>query len=154
MSSKFQVPTIQQLFDEWDRDSKIDTTNPKAEVVGIPVLHAKYNKWLSMHKLAAVKADIEYNKLYKLKWMYYNGKMNSPEELAEHGWEPFRHTILKPDTGMFIEADQDVADALAKVKLHEECVSFCTYVMKELNSRTFQMKEWMAWERFERGENR
>lgn len=153
MSVKLEVPTINQLIAEWERDAKVDTTAPGKEVTGIPILHSKYNKWLSMHKLAAVKASIEYNKLYKLKWMYYNGKLPQ-EDLQALGWEPFRHTILKPDTGMFIEADQEVADLHAKVKLHEECVSFCTYVMKELNNRTWQMKEWMAWERFERGDGR
>jgi hypothetical protein len=32
--------------------------------------------------------------------------------------------------------------------MHEEIVEFCKQVLKELNNRTWQLKEYMSWERF------
>lgn len=147
--SKFEVPNLDQLIVEWETDAKVDTTNPGAEMIRIPVVHSKYNKFLSLHKLAAHRRETELSKLRKTKWMYYNGKL-SQEELKALGWEPFPFT-LKADLNTYMDADDDIARLKSQIVFHDECVSFCTYVMKELNNRTWQMKEFMAWERFERG---
>lgn len=144
------TPVLNELIAEWEKDSKIDATNPGGEILRIPILHSKYNKWLSRHKLYAAKTTSEYDKLYNLKWMYYNGKL-SQQELVKLNWEPFRHTILKPDIHIFIDADQEMIDLKSKVTFHEECVSFCTYVMKELASRSYEIRAWMDWEKFEQG---
>lgn len=144
------APNINQLIEEWEKDSKVDTTDPGGQMIQIPVIHSKYNKYLSLHKLAESRREAEFNKMRKLKWMYYNGKMNDKQQLAELGWEPFPFT-LKSDVDVYMDADDDLIKLRASVKFHSECISFCTYVMKELNNRTWQMKEWMAWERFERG---
>lgn len=143
------APNVEQLIEEWETDSHIDTTDAGGQMIKIPVLHSKYNKYLSLHKLAAARREIEYNKMRKAKWMYFNGKMTQ-EDLAELGWEPFPFT-LKADLNVYMDADENLAKIKSQITFHEECVSFCTYVMKELNNRTWQMKEWMAWERFERG---
>jgi hypothetical protein len=145
------APNVDQLITEWEADSQIDTTDAGGQMIKIPVLHSKYNKYLSLHKLAQARREAEYNKLRKMKWMYYNGKLNGDQKtLAEYGWEPFPFT-LKSDLNVYMDADDDLAKIKSQITFHEECVSFCTYVMKELNNRTWQMKEWMAWERFERG---
>jgi len=147
--SKYVAPNLDELITEWETDSKVDTTNPGGEMIRIPVVHSKYNKYLSLHKLQGARREAEYAKLRKSKWMYYNGKL-SQEELAKLGWEPFPFT-LKADLNTYMDADDDIIKAKSALAFHDECVSFCTYVMKELNNRTWQMKEWMAWERFERG---
>jgi hypothetical protein len=147
--SKFVAPSIDELFTEWGTDSKIDTTHPGAEMTNIPVIHSKYNKYLTLHKLQKSRREAELNKLRKTKWMYYNGKL-SQQELTALGWDPFPFT-LKSDLNVYMDADEDVAKLRSLITLHEECASYCTYIMKELNNRTWQMKEFMAWERFERG---
>lgn len=147
--SKYEAPNLDQLISEWEIDARIDTTNAGGEMTRIPVLHSKYNKYLSLHKMAQVRREDEFNKLRKLKWMYYNGKLDQ-QQLADLGWDPFPFT-LKSDLNVYLEADDDLAKKKAQIAFHEECVSFCVLVMKELNNRTWQMKEWMAWERFERG---
>jgi hypothetical protein len=146
---KLVAPNIEQLIEEWETDAKVDTTAPGREMIRIPIIHSKYNKYLSLHKLAAARRGIEFDKLRKAKWMYYNGKMTQ-EDLTELGWEPFPFT-LKADLNIYMESDSDLQRIRSQIAFHDECVSFCTYVMKELNNRTWQMKEFMAWERFERG---
>ena len=46
------------------------------------------------------------------------------------------------------DADEDINKYLAKKLLHEEIVEVCQAILKELNSRTFQLRDVIAWERF------
>jgi hypothetical protein len=147
--SKYVAPNLDELIAEWEIDSKVDTTNPGGEMIRIPVIHSKYNKYLSLHKMSKARRAAELSTLQKKKYLYYSGKMTQ-EEMTELGWEPFRF-LLKSDLSVFMDSDDDLQKIGAIIAFHDECVSFCTYVMKELNNRTWQMKEWMAWERFERG---
>jgi Recombination, repair and ssDNA binding protein UvsY len=147
--SKYVAPNLDELISEWEKDAIVDTTKPQHEMIRIPVLHSKYNKYLSLHKLQGSRRESEFYKMKKNKWMYYNGKL-SEEELRAFGWEPFRFT-LKADLNTYLDSDDDLIKLKSAVTFHDECVSYCTYVMKELNNRTWQLKEFMGWERFERG---
>jgi len=148
--ANYEAPALEKVIGEWENDAKVDTTDPGKEMIRIPLLHAKYNKYLSLHKLAKARREADLYKLRKQKWMYYSGKMTQ-QELSELGWEPFAF-LLKSDMSIFMDGDLEIQKVGAQITLHDEAVSFCTFVMKELNNRTWQMKEFMAWERFERGQ--
>lgn len=149
--SKFEVPTLDQLIENWERDSKIDITEPGKEMIRIPLLHSKYNKYLSLHSIAKKRKESELAKTRRHCWMYYNGKY-SQQELADLGLEPFAFT-LKSDLSVYMDSDPEVQKWKDAIAFHEECVAFCVNVMKELNNRTWQMKEYMAWERFIQGQH-
>jgi hypothetical protein len=40
---------------------------------------------------------------------------------------------------------------VASKMLHDEIVDVCQSILKELNSRTFQFRDFIAWERFIQG---
>jgi hypothetical protein len=141
-----QTPPLEELMAQWEKDSDIDTTEPGKEILRIPLIHNKYNKYLSLHNLAAKRAEMEFFKLKKLKWEYYTGKLDQ-DQLQELGWEPFRFT-LKSDISVYIDGDDDLNKLKRKKAYHEEAASFCTNVMKELNNRTWQLREYMTHERF------
>lgn len=143
---KLEAPSLEQLMSSWEKDAQVNSTEPGTEILRIPNLHSKYNKWLSLHNLAVKRAAIEYAQLRRVKWNYYTGKMDE-EELKAHGWEPFPF-ILKSDISVYIEGDEDLNKLLRKKAYHEEAANFCTYVMKELNSRTYQLRSYMDWEKF------
>lgn len=145
------IPTFDDLINHWEKDSKVDSTEPGKEVIRIPLLHSKYNKFLSQHNLLLKKTLMDLAKMRKVKWMYYNGKLTQ-EELEQYGWEPFPFT-LKADLGVYMDSDDDLQKLSAKKNLHEECVAFCTNVMKELNNRTWQLRSFMDWEKFIMGQN-
>ena len=149
--SKLEAPTLEQLIDQWESDSKLDITEPGKEMIRIPLLHSKYNKYLALHNLAKKRKENELARMRKIKWMYYNGKL-SQQELIDLGLEPFAFT-LKSDLSVYMEADPDVQVREDAVTVHEQCINFCVNVMKELNNRTWQMKEYMAWERFIQGQH-
>lgn len=149
--NRIETPPLEAIIEHWAKDSEVDSTDPSKEIIRIPVLHSKYNKFLTLHNLSAKKAGYEYAKLKKVKWAYYNGKM-SQEELDKYGWEPFQF-VLKSDLNVYLEGDDDLNKLKRKQAYHEEAASFCTNVMKELNNRTWQLKEFMAWERFINGQH-
>lgn len=144
-----ETPPLEVIIEQWEKDSDVDSTEPGKEIIRIPLLHNKYNKFLSLHNLSAKKAAIEYDRMKKLKWMYFTGKLDQ-EELDKLGWEPFRFT-LKSDINVYLDGDDDLNKLKRKKSYHEETAKFCENVMKELNSRTYQLKAYMDWERFIQG---
>lgn len=85
----------------------------------------------------------------KLKWEYYTGKLDD-DALKKHGWEPFPY-ILKSDINTYLESDEDLNRFIATKMMHDEVVDICQSIMKELNSRTFQLRDFIQWERFIQG---
>jgi len=143
------METLEQILDLWRKDSEIDITEPSKEILNIPKIHNKFLTIMSKHRISSKKASFDYNKIKRLKWEYYTGKM-SQEELTEQGWEPFRYT-LKSDIATYLESDKDLITLLQKKIYHDECVSVCESVLKELNNRTWQLREHMQHERFIQG---
>jgi len=137
---------LEQILEFWNVDADMDQTEPGKELLKIPKLHNKYLTILVKHRLASKKAHFDYLRMRKLKWEYYTGKMPK-EELEEHGWSPFQFT-LKSDISTYLEADNDLIRLLEKKISHDETVSVLESIMKELNSRTYQLKDFIAWEKF------
>lgn len=144
-----KAPPLEFLIENWNSDANINATDPSTEIIRIPILHSKYNKFLTLHKLAEKKARFEYDKMKKIKWSYYTGKLTE-EELKQHNWEPFQF-VLKSDISVYIDGDDDLSRLKRKIAYHEEAAKFCEYVMKELQSRTYQIRAYMDWEKFVQG---
>lgn len=140
------METLEQILKMWDSDAVIDQTEPSKELIKIPVYHSKYVSILTKHKIASKKANFDYLRMRKVKWEYFTGKL-SQEELEEHGWEPFQFT-LKSDITTYLEADKDLIRLLEKKVYHEECVSVIESIMQELKQRTWQLRDFISWEKF------
>ena len=140
------MENIEQILNNWTTDSDIDQTEPGKELLKIPKLHNKYLTILTKHKMAAKKANFDYLRMRKVKWEYYTGKL-SREELEQYGWEPFQFT-LKSDISTYLESDTDLIKLLEKKIYHEESVSVVEAIMSELKQRTWQLRDFITWERF------
>jgi len=140
------MENLDQILKSWEKDSVIDQTEPGKELIRIPILHSKYLNVLIRNKMSARKAHFDYLRMKKLKWEYYTGKM-SQEELDDHGWEPFRYT-LKSDVSTYLESDGDMIKLLEKKIYHDEVVVAIETIMNELKQRTWQLREFISWERF------
>lgn len=142
------MKTIEDIMKLWETDSVIDSTEPGKELLKIPTLHNKYLRILVEHRLTIKKLNFKYASLRKLKEEYYNGSL-SREELEEHGWEPFLLNIkTKQGVERYLESDSDLIALLEKKIHHEECISVCESILQELKSRTFQLRDYISWERF------
>ena len=140
---------LDDLLAMWTKDSEIDRTEPGKALLDIPKLHSKYLNILSNHRLLIRDCEFKYNRMKKIKWEYYTGKMDD-ESLKKHGWEPFPF-VLKSDITTYLEADEDLNRYLAQKMLHEEIVEVCNSILKELNSRTYQLRSFIDWEKFIQG---
>jgi Recombination, repair and ssDNA binding protein UvsY len=137
---------LEKILELWKKDSIIDQTEPSRELLNIPKLHSKYVQLLVEYNLKAKESDFAYKKIKKIKWEYYTGKL-SQEELDHYGWEPFPFT-LKSDISLYLESDSDIIKTLRLKAKHDECVRVVEEILKELKSRTFQLRDFIAWERF------
>ena len=140
---------IDDLLEMWRQDCDIDKTEPDRELLNIPKLHSKYLNILSQHRMLSKQAEFKYNKMKKLKWEYYTGKLDD-DQLKKLGWEPFPY-ILKSDLSTYLDSDEDLNKYIANKAVHDEIVELCTTIMKELNSRTFQLRDYISWQKFIQG---
>jgi hypothetical protein len=140
---------LDDVLKMWTDDSNIDRTEPGKALIDIPKLHSKYLNILSQHRLLVKDAEFKYNRMKKLKWEYYTGKLDD-DDLKKYGWEPFPFT-LKSDITTYLDADEDINKYLASKMLHEEVVDVCNAILKELNNRTWELKSFITWEMFIQG---
>ena len=140
---------LDDLLEEWRKDAQIDRTEPGKALLDIPKLHSKYLDILSSHRLLVKDAEFKYQRMKKLKWEYYTGKLDD-DELEKYGWKPFPF-VLKSDITTYLDSDEDLNKNLASKIMHDEIVDVCQAILKELNSRTFQLRDYIAWERFIQG---
>ena len=138
--------TLDDIRKEIERDVRLDETALDIESLKIPQLHSKYLNFLMDERLSLAKITSDYDTTLRIKWEYYTGKM-SQEELQEYGWEPFQFT-LKSDISTYLEADTDLIKLLEKKVYHEECVSVIESIMNELKQRTWQLRDFISWEKF------
>lgn len=137
---------LDDLREEWHKDSKIDSTEPGLELLRISSLHGKYLHILSHHRMLSKRYLNEYNTLKLDKWRYYQGELDM-EELKEKGWEPNGKIIGKPTVPLYMDADEDLNNLLIKKMIHDEVVDLCTYILKELNSRVYALRAFIDWKK-------
>jgi len=143
---------LDKLLEEWEKDSVIDRINPGEELIRVPVLHSKYISQLTSHSVALKMKKLKFDELKKVKYEYYSGKLNDPTFLKSAGWSPFPYLLMKNDIPVYMEADADLIALKKGMVNNEEAINLCTHICKELNSRTYQLKEYLTWERFKRGQ--
>ena len=84
----------------------------------------------------------------KIRKEYYLGNLDR-ETLEEYKWEQFDLKIgTKGNIETYLEADDILIRILEKKAYYEECCFLCESILKELHSRTFQLKEFCAHQRF------
>lgn len=140
---------IDDLLEMWRQDCDIDKTEPDRELLNIPKYHSKYLDILSRHRMLSKEAEFKYNKMKRLKWEYYTGKLDD-DQLEKYGWEPFPF-VLKSEITTYLESDDDLNKFIAQKAVHDEIVELCHNILKELNSRTYQLRDFISWQKFIQG---
>jgi hypothetical protein len=59
--------------------------------------------------------------------------------------------ILRTDISIHLDSDTDLNNILTKKVLNQEIVDFCTSVLRELNSRTYQLRGYIDYVKFTSG---
>ena len=91
---------------------------------------------------------MELNQLIRDKWLYYKGK--APSSVYKE--MPFDLKLTtKEEISMFIDADDDIKKLQYKVAYIDQTLVFLESVLKQINNRTFQIKNAIEWEKFKSG---
>lgn len=144
--TKPSTAQVDALLAEWKKDSAMDRLEPSVELRKIGSLHSKYLTILSTHRRAFKEGDRKYAKLRRVKYEFFTGKLDQ-DTLKKYGWQPFPYT-LKGDLSTYMDSDPDILNAKRVLGVHEEIMDISERIIKELGSRTFQIKDIISWERF------
>ena len=131
---------LQELQDEWAKDSLVDDDHLDKEAVRIPNLHQKYLKFLMEFKMKLTKQRAEFHQLRRLKIRYYNGELGR-EELEEHGWEQYQG--IKPIKSVqddLLHGDDDLIKMTVRISYLEDMVYASESIMKSIASRGWDIK--------------
>ena len=145
--------TLEQVLDEWSKDSHIPSNNLDEASRETPKLHAKYLGLLSNAKLRLRKAEMDQKSLLKLKWLYYNGKM-SKEEIEAQGWnyDPFDGLkILKGEMDYYYDSDKEIQESELKIQYLNTLIDTLKEIVNNLNWRHQTISNMIRWRQFEAG---
>ena len=147
MTHKFSLEDIQN---EWEKNSKIDYSNLGTESIRIPVIHDKYLKIFIDERIRLKGMEFELSKLVRSKTNYYKGEMTE-DELDKRGWEQFQGRLLKNEISNYIETDDDYIKIKQNIVVQQEKINYLDSIIKQLNNRGFQIKNALDWLKFSRG---
>ena len=141
---------LEQIFELWETDSKINRSELGDEALKIPQLHYKYYKIFSNERLVQKKYEAELKLLKLEKQEFYI--MGPTEETHAKGWKlPPQGKVIRSDVGNYVDADPDVINLTLKIGLQNEKIDFLESIIKTLANRNFNIKSAIDWEKFKVG---
>lgn len=139
---------IEQLQDMWEVDCQIDDNYLGETTTATPKLHSKYLKILVNIKLKHTKLSSDYNILRKNKFRLYRGEL-SRDELTQLGWQQWQGVKpLKNEMDEFLQGDTELNTMRVKIDYLETMIYFLESVMKQLQSRDYQISTAVKWKMF------
>lgn len=142
------VMNIEEIQSQWERDSKLDPDNLHLESLKIPGLHSKYYNMYNNIRLLREKSKSDYAEIKLKRYNYYTGK--APVEIYVQ--EPFPYKVRdKEALKQYLEADNQLSQIDLKIKYYDIMLEFLEEIIKNLNGRTYQIKNAIEWQRFQAG---
>lgn len=139
---------IEEIQSQWEKDSKLDPDNLHLESLKIPGLHSKYYNIYNNTKLLREKSRFDYSEIKLQRYNYYTGK--APAEIYIE--EPFPYKVRdKEALKQYLEADKKLSQIDLKIKYYDTMLSFLEEIIKNLNGRTYQIKNAIEWQKFQAG---
>jgi hypothetical protein len=139
---------IDELYNEIERDLKIDDTELDLESIRTPQLHNKYLKLYTTYSLQYKKLQDDYKVMYRFKWEYYGGK-SPPEVYAE---KPFELKILKADIGIYLDSDSELQQLSQKMAYAKQITDYLERILREINNRNWTIRNTIEWKKFLHGD--
>ena len=141
---------LEDIFAEWEQDSRIDRTELGDEVLRIPKLHHKYFKIFTNERLILRKYEAELKQLKLAKHEFFT--MGPTEETHAKGWQlPPQGKILRSDVNNYVDADNEVINLTLKIGIQQEKLELLESIIKSLTNRGFNIKSAIDWEKFKVG---
>ena len=142
---------LSEIQEEWKVDSKINELELGREAVKVATLHSKYPTLLSNIKLQLRKAESDYNNMRRVKYKYYRGEL-SRDELEKLNLEQYLgNKPLKNEMDEFMLCDEDLNLLTDKIEYYKTVVFTLEQILRSLNSRTWDIKSAIEWNKFTNG---
>ena len=138
---------LEMIKQSWAGDCIFDEDKLDSESLKIPSLHAKYQDFWSKYSLILEDNKKKLSILKRDKYLFYTGKADA-EVYKEH---PFDLKVLKNDLNTFMEADADIQTQQLKIAYFETVINYLEGVLKQINNRTYHIKNALEHRRFEAG---
>ena len=147
--------TVDEIFQNWDVDCKIDRTELGREATNIPSLHNKYYRFYIHEKMKLIQQESDFKQLSALRYDFYSGSIDN-DTLNEMGWmeefqEVGRKKILRSDIPRYLESDKVIVDKNLKISAQKEKVALLDSIIKSLVNRGFYIKSGVEWAKFQVG---
>ena len=139
--------TLDELQAKAEKDLTIDDTELDLESLKTQQLHSQYLKTYSTYALMMKKAEGDYSKLHIKKWLFFTGKAD-PQEYKDKN---FDLKVLRQDVDKFIDADDEIIKQRQKVEYLKQICGYCESTLKQINNRTFQIKNAIEWKKLTMG---
>jgi len=145
MAEKY-IMNLDEINSAWKIDSVVDRNDIATESIKVPSLHAKYLELLSAYKLKLRKIYNEYNAMKSLRQRYYTGKLTK-EELLQKNWDQYQENKpLKTEMNEILNSDKELSKFYDKVVYMETVIYTLESIMKSLHSRSYDIKNYIAWQ--------
>lgn len=146
--------TLEQILDNWKIDCQIDDVELDKSSKDTPKLHAKYVELLSLAKLQKHRKEMEFKKLLKDKFMWYNGKMDKTT-IDEKGWDydPFDGLSkpMKSDMDYFYESDDQIQTLQSQIEYWKTVVDTLSDIVSNITWRHQTIGNMIKWRQFTSG---
>lgn len=141
---------LEDIFSEWEIDSKIDITELGEESLKISKLHHKYFRILSNERMHYKKLEAELKMLKLEKHEFYT--QGPTKETVEKGWQlPAVGKILRSDVNNYIDSDRDMVNLSLKIGMQLEKIDLLESIIKVIINRGYNLKVALDWEKFKMG---
>lgn len=146
--------TLEQILENWKKDCEIDDIELDKSSRETPKLHAKYVELLSQAKLQKHRKEMEFKKLLKDKFMWYNGKMDKTT-MDEKGWEydPFDGLTkpMKSDMDYFYESDPQIQTLQSQIEYWKTVIDTLSDIVSNITWRHQTIGNMIKWRQFTSG---
>jgi hypothetical protein len=146
--------TLEQILEEWKKDCQIDDIELDKSSRETPKLHAKYVELLSTAKLQKHRKEMDFKKLLKDKFMWYNGKMDK-QTMDDLGWQydPFDGLTkpMKSDMDYFYESDPQIQTLQTQIEYWKTVIDTLSEIVSNITWRHQTISNMIKWRQFTSG---
>lgn len=144
---------LDDVLSAWTKDSVINPNDLSQSSIDTATLHSKYLQFLAVAKLRLKKSKLQQKTLLKLKWKYYNGKMDQ-EEIESLGWsyDPFDGLkVMKGEMDYYYDSDVEIQHSEEKIEYCKTLVETLSEIVETLRWRHQTIGNIIKWKNFEAG---
>lgn len=143
---------INDILDEWDKDSFTESTKIGEASLGIPRLHRKYLGMLVNEKMLQKQKQLKYDALLANKRHWVLGEL-SQDQLETLGWKPWLLvTPLRSQVDEVLKGDEDLIHSLLELEMINTKVYAIDNILKMIHNRSFQLNVAVNYLKFQAGE--